>query len=158
MAQWPGLGERIRQRLVEIGYKQDNGKPDIIAFSLKHTYLPMYVYKWANAGVMPSRENVERLAADLKVPAPWLLFGDEVSKAPRNPRRRGGKALTCLLAALGLTFVAPAYPETSIDSTAYTLRLIGSAIFWLRRAVLRVGVFTDATAQLRVSMWHHAVA
>lgn len=104
MAQWPGLGDRIRQRLVELGYKQANGKPDVLGFSLKHSYLPMYLYKWANAGVMPSRENVERLAKDLNVSAPWLLFGDEVSRAPIPPRKRGVRRVGCLVAALlGMT-------------------------------------------------------
>ena len=105
MAQWPGLGERIRQRLVELGYKQANGKPDVLGFSLKHSYIPMYVYKWANAGVMPSQENVERLARDLNVSAPWLLFGGEVDKAPAAPRKRG-RALRCLVAAPLLVGIA----------------------------------------------------
>lgn len=103
MAQWPGLGDRIKARLVELGYKQANGKPDILGFSLKHSYIAMYLYKWANAGVMPSQENIERLAKDLAVSAPWLLFGDEVEKAPIPPRKRGGHKVGCVVAALGIT-------------------------------------------------------
>jgi transcriptional regulator with XRE-family HTH domain len=91
MAQWPGLGKRLRERLVELGYRQANGKPDILGFSIKHSYLAMYLYKWANAGVMPSHENVERLAKDLDVTAPWLLFGDAVEKKPQIKGRKAGR-------------------------------------------------------------------
>jgi transcriptional regulator with XRE-family HTH domain len=82
MPQWPGLGDRIKQRLVELGYTQANGKPDILGFSLKHFYTATYMYKWLNAGVMPSRETIERLAKDLNVSPSWLLFGDDVDKCP----------------------------------------------------------------------------
>jgi transcriptional regulator with XRE-family HTH domain len=138
MAQWPGLGERIRQRLVELGYKQSNGKADILAFSLKHSYLPMYLYKWVNAGVMPSRENVEKLSRDLNVSAPWLLFGNEVDKAPNPPRRRGRRALGCLVAALGVGWLTTGSVPTedrtiAVAAASSALPLIGSVKrYWWR--------------------------
>jgi transcriptional regulator with XRE-family HTH domain len=148
MSQWPGLGDRIKQRLVELGYQQTNGKPDILGFSLKHSYIAMYLYKWANAGVMPSRENIERLARDLNVSAPWLLFGGEVDKAPAHPRKRGRRALGCLVAALAFTAssmvpvaVEPSRSATPNASTSYRRwRLYWWGLSGISPTTLRTGL------------------
>jgi hypothetical protein len=107
---WPGVGQRIEQRLRELGYwKGDH--PDVIRFSLDHRYVPQFLYKWLKDGITPSRENLLRLQQDLKAPAPWILFGDEVNQPPIPPRKRGRKGLACLLAALGLTTIGMAPAE-----------------------------------------------
>jgi hypothetical protein len=106
MGKWPGIGDRMRERmkdLKDLGYWK-NDRPNVLRFSLEKQYVPMYIYKWLDDTV-PSRENLERLAADLQTNAAWLLFGDQagVSKAPIPPRKRGGQKLGCLVAVGGIT-------------------------------------------------------
>ena len=90
MAQWPDVGERIKQRLLAVGYVK-NGRPDVMRFCIEQRFFPQYAYKWINAGVLPERDNLLRLAACLDVSPAWLLFGDEVTPKPRQPSpARGG--------------------------------------------------------------------
>jgi hypothetical protein len=99
---YPGLGERIGRRLIELGYVQKNGKPDVLRFASDHGYVPSYLYTWMGQ-TTPQYQNLRRLAADLRVELGWLGFGDdarEIPKAslaahvktpvrPRRRRRRG---------------------------------------------------------------------
>jgi len=103
METWPDVGKRIALLMREKGYwnpKRD--KPDVLRFSMDYRYVPAFLYKWLTDGVVPSRENLDRLAKDFGVSAAWILFGDEVNKAPIPPHKRGGRKLGCLVAALGL--------------------------------------------------------
>lgn len=96
---WPGLGERIQQRIAALGFKNP------AQFADAKGYRITYIYKWA-AGTTPDRANLERLAKDLEVHPAWLLFGDEIRPLVRSVK----KALACLLAAtaIGGVLVAPA--------------------------------------------------
>lgn len=90
MAQWAGLGERIRERLLALGYEK-HGRADILRFCLEHRLVAANVYRWVNANVMPERDNVLHLAELLKVSPAWLLFGDEAEVAQKTgdrPKRR----------------------------------------------------------------------
>jgi hypothetical protein len=66
---WPGIGDRIAQRLQELGY------PSVEAFTQQRHYSLGLFYKWIGEAVAPKRANLLRLARDLKVPLRWLLFG-----------------------------------------------------------------------------------
>lgn len=98
--QWPGLSQRLRQRIADLGFKN----PSVFA-DQKH-YRVTHIHKWLG-DTTPSRENLERLAKDLHVSAAWLLFGDTngVDKAPVPPTKRG-RRLRCMVAALGVTATA----------------------------------------------------
>ena len=80
---YPGLGERIGRRLIELGYVQKNGKPDVLRFSADHGYTSSYLYTWM-AQTTPEYQNLRRLAADLKVELGWLGFGNDAREIPRK--------------------------------------------------------------------------
>lgn len=82
--QWPGLGERINQRIRELGFKNAAQFADAKGWRIT------YIYKWAG-GTTPDRENLEKLAKDLGVHPAWLLFGDAVKPLLR-------RTLACLVA------------------------------------------------------------
>ena len=87
MPQLPGIGTRIRQRLIELGYSR-SGRPDVARFCTERDYRPQYVYAWLT-GRTPSYENLERLAGDLKVSRSWLAVGDEAG-APEDQEQPEG--------------------------------------------------------------------
>lgn len=85
MGNFSGLGERIRARLRALGYwKRD--RPDVLRFCLEKGYRPQYVYAWLRDRV-PSRANLDRLAADLDVSMAWVLFGEEAAGLAGAQRR-----------------------------------------------------------------------
>jgi len=88
MQKWPGIGERIRERLRAIGYWKAD-KPDVLRFCIERGYIPTYVYKWLT-DTTPSRENLYKLGRDLGVTAAWLLLGDEAAprESPRGRKQR----------------------------------------------------------------------
>lgn len=88
MAQYEGIGERIRQCLVRIGYEK-NGRADILRFSMEHRFLTSNVYRWINADVLPERENLFKLAEIFQVKPSWLVFGDEDSHHGGSRAKRG---------------------------------------------------------------------
>jgi hypothetical protein len=82
MAKWQGIGNRIRQRLRELGYwNSRTGRADVLRFSLDHRYVAGYVYKWLGDTV-PDPENILRLAKDLQCSPAWLLLGEEGGPPP----------------------------------------------------------------------------
>jgi hypothetical protein len=83
MSKWPGIGHRILERIQAQGYGR-NGRSGVLQFALDHQYVPTYVYKWLH-DTTPDRENLERLARDLKVSEAWLLFGDRYPMEPPPP-------------------------------------------------------------------------
>lgn len=74
--QYPGIGARIRQRLIELGYVK-LGKPDVERFVLELKYKKSLFNMWLAQTRSPKREAIDRLAHDLKVTRGWLCFGDE---------------------------------------------------------------------------------
>lgn len=104
MSRWPGLGERIRQRLLDLGYVQGDGKPDIMRFCDERRYRSTYFYKWANYNVTPDASNLERLASDLGVTPELLVFGPIIFERNKPlataPSRRSGRGARPTLTAL----------------------------------------------------------
>ena len=74
MPRLPGIGSRISERLVAIGFTRNN-RPDVARFCAERGYRPQYVYAWLR-GRTPTFENLERLATDLGVSRSWLAVGE----------------------------------------------------------------------------------
>jgi PAS domain S-box-containing protein len=95
MPKLPGIGKRIAQRLLELGFSKA-GRVDVARFCAERGYRPQYLYAWL-AGRTPTFENLERLATDLSVSRSWLVMGEEsvgavarevgldVRRSPRPP-------------------------------------------------------------------------
>lgn len=124
MEQWPGLADRLRARIAELGYKNPS------RFADEKRYRVTDLHKWIT-DTTPCRATLERLADDLEVNVAWLLLGDAsgVQKEPPRPRKRVGRVVKCLVAALGLTTTAwgsaQAEPLPTTDNGQRIL-LIGS--------------------------------
>lgn len=92
MNQWAGVGQRIRELLLQAGFAKD-GKPDIMRFCDERRYRHTYVFRWAKDESTPDKANLERLASDLGVTPEYLLFGPVIYErnvkplAPMNGRR-----------------------------------------------------------------------
>lgn len=67
---WPGMGERIGQRLRELGYRS------VEDFTQRRRYSLGLFYKWMREQAAPRRANIVRLALDLDVSLRWLMFGN----------------------------------------------------------------------------------
>src|SRR2546425_963890 len=94
MSRFPGVGQRVRQRLRALGYWKD-GRPDVGRFCSERNYRPQYLYAWLGDRI-PTYDNLARLARDLEVPPEWVMFGTgsptrrdalDAVDATRGPRR-----------------------------------------------------------------------
>src|SRR5574341_373726 len=99
MSGFPGIGQRIKERLRALGYWKD-GRPAIGRFCDERGYRPQYLYAWL-ADRIPTYENLLRLARDLGAPPEWILFGtgprarQEATTEPRQgaARARSGQII-----------------------------------------------------------------
>ena len=73
MSRFPGVGQRVGQRLRALGYWR-NGRPDVARFCSEKDYRPQYVYAWLGDRI-PAYDNLTRLAHDLDVAPEWVMFG-----------------------------------------------------------------------------------
>ena len=73
MSRFPGIGQRVRERLRALGYSK-NGRPDVARFCGERDYRPQYLYAWLGDRI-PTYDNLVRLARDLEVPPAWIMFG-----------------------------------------------------------------------------------
>lgn len=129
-----GVGSRIRQRLLALGYRRDDGEPDVQRFGWDHRFDKTLIYLWLRDARTPFKELI-RLCEILECSVEWLLTGVERGKAkPRQGRGRVRNLLLALTAgALGLwpsAGVAAPAPPLSVAISADILHLIGS---WRRR-------------------------
>src|SRR5438132_1454992 len=94
MSRFPGVGQRLRQRLKAFGYWK-NGRPEVSRFCSERDYRPQYLYAWLGDRI-PTYDNLARLARDLEVPPEWVMFGTgsptrrdalDAVDATRGPRR-----------------------------------------------------------------------
>jgi hypothetical protein len=69
---YPGIGDRIRQRLRELGYWKAE-RADVSKFCTEKGYLTQSVYGWMK-GVIPSYDNLVRLARDLETTPEYILL------------------------------------------------------------------------------------
>lgn len=84
MPRYPGVGPRIRERLLALGFVRKDGAPDVTRFCLDYRYDKTIFYEWIGDRSTPTKD-LDRLADDLKVARSWLLLGDG------PPPRRGKK-------------------------------------------------------------------
>ena len=84
MKKWPNIGERIKERLLALGFQRPNGQPDVMRFSAERRFLHVYIYRWLS-GSLPDYHNMIRLAEDLKCSPCWLMFGDAGVLVPGAP-------------------------------------------------------------------------
>lgn len=82
---FPGVGDRIRQRLRELGYWKGD-RPDVARFCIERGYITQVVYSWLK-NTVPSYDNLMKLSSDLAVSPGWLLLGEEAHKQPKRRRR-----------------------------------------------------------------------
>lgn len=87
MPRYRGVGPRIRQRLLDLGYVQPTGEPDVRRFCLDCRYDKSIFYEWAGDRSTPSKD-LARLAKDLQTTEAFLIFGVDVPLAATTPRAR----------------------------------------------------------------------
>lgn len=79
-----GIGKRIKNRLVALGFKTPAGQPDIGRFIREHGYDGRYFYRWANKDVTPAEPYLTRLCGDLRVSPAYLVFGESGALKPKK--------------------------------------------------------------------------
>lgn len=129
---FPGVGKRMTERLLALGYVTAAGKPAYALFIREKGFDPRYFYAWLK-GRTPSGANLEKLVADLETTKGWLLH-EEGAPGPFVAVGRKFLLLFCLgLAAL--LGIAPRDASSGVLSPAgtlaapdshHTLLLIGS--------------------------------
>lgn len=122
---YEGVGERIRARLVALGFKLPDGKADSGRFVREKKWDGRYFYNYLK-GVTPTGERLDRLVDDLQTSRSWLLTGEG------SPSKKFAKrVLTCLLAFLGLTAAGMVLGQGDALAAGVNLAgmwLIGTAI------------------------------
>ena len=76
MPRFTGVGPRIKARLLDLGYRQPNGAPDVARFCLDHRYDRAIFHEWSSDRSTPTKA-LARLAQDLKTTEGYLIFGIE---------------------------------------------------------------------------------
>lgn len=83
---FPGLSHRITQRLLALGYRRQDGRPDVARFCRVKGWDPRGFYPYLK-GRMPNEVQLPRLARDLETSVPWLLHGDQGVREVEPPER-----------------------------------------------------------------------
>ena len=129
MSGYEGVGERLRERMLALGYTRDDGELDIQRFCWDHRFSTTLVRLWLKDEGTPFKELV-RLCDILGVSERWLLTGTDRGKAqPRQGRGARKLLLVLSLAAAGLLWPerVPAQPGTPrLDDELDPVHLIGS--------------------------------
>lgn len=84
---YPGLGERLRQRIHQLGYSRADNSIDTLRFCREYAYTPTNVYAWYQD--RSPDKYLDRLAKDLGVTKGWLCFGEGEPPQPPKLKRRG---------------------------------------------------------------------
>ena len=90
MPRFTGVGPRIKARLLDLGYRQPNGAPDVARFCLDHRYDRAIFHEWSSDRSTPTKA-LARLAQDLKTTEAYLIFGIE-APAPVETKASSGSA------------------------------------------------------------------
>jgi len=115
MGSYEGVGARIRERLVALGYQRDDGEPDIQRFGWDHRFDKGHLYSWLRDEMTPFKD-LTRLCDALECSERWLLMGAERKRSSGRPRR-GARHLV-LVVSLG---AASALLTPSVPPIAQTL-------------------------------------
>lgn len=84
MPRFLGVGARIAERLLALGYRRPDGKPDVARFCRDKTYDPRLFYEWLGDRANPTKD-IARLVQHLEVSHSWLLFGAPPEQMPDRP-------------------------------------------------------------------------
>jgi hypothetical protein len=132
MPLFTGVGDRIRARLIALGYQQPNGNPDVRKFCRERDYDDTLFYFWLRDLNTPMKERA-RLCGDLGISESELLFGAVPKAPPASGRPRKRKLKKLLWLALTLGAVAGPSPSAAaqaqtlpLDEEPYLVRLLGS--------------------------------
>jgi hypothetical protein len=92
MKKWPNIWDRIKERLLALGYRQENGRPDVMGFAFRHEWNHVYIFRWIG-GSTPDYDNIIKLSGQLDVSPSWLMFGEQGTLVPaRSPKSAGSVA------------------------------------------------------------------
>ena len=110
-----GVGPRLRERLLLLGYKRPDGEPDVRRFSFTHGFDKTLVYEWLGDRRTPTKE-LDRLCQILEVSRGWLLYGED-------SRPTVLRALVWIVAVLGATTLGmvPSHSEAAKSTTGRLL-------------------------------------
>jgi len=97
MAAYTGVGTRIRERMLKLGYERADGEPDVQRFSWDFRYDRTLIYAWLADKATPFKDLI-RLARDLQISVEWLLTGED--RLPKASRRQGRRTAGSLVLAL----------------------------------------------------------
>lgn len=106
---FPGVGARIEKRLLALGFRRADGKPDVGKFLRATGWDGRYFYPYLSDRT-PSGERLDRLCVDLKTSPAYLLMGVSA------PLKRSRKTLAVLVA-LGVATASVA-PEVATPPLA----------------------------------------
>ena len=105
MITYTGVGERIRERMLAMGFVRADGQPDVQRFCWDFRYDRTLVYAWLADKATPFKDLV-RLAQNLGVSVEWLLTGNEREALARGKtERRQGRRPTVGSLLLALSVV-----------------------------------------------------
>ncbi len=148
MPLFTGVGARIRDRLIALGYRQANGRPDVRRFCRTKGYDTALFYFWVNDENTPVKERA-RLAADLGMTEIELLFGVVPKARPGKARQPKTRVLwpALLLGAAAAMLPSPSVADTpralSVVTPDVIVHLLGS---WRRRIRNDFRSFAGGTA------------
>ena len=86
-----GVGQRIRERLLALGYRRPDGLPDVGRFIREHGYDARNFYPWVNKNRTPTGATLLRLSADLQCPVGELLLGESEMDKRKAPKKAAGR-------------------------------------------------------------------
>jgi hypothetical protein len=122
------VGERIRERLLTLGYRRPDGEPDVQRFCWDQRFDKTLVYAWLRNTMTPFKDLI-RLCTALDCSAEWLLIGKE--RDPKASPARGRQLRSILLA---LAVGGGLWPSAGAAHPAHALS-VGKAL----NAVLLIG-------------------
>ena len=103
---YQGYGARMRARLLEQGYKRQDGEPDVQRFCWDHRFNANHFHQWLGEKMAPFKDLI-RLCEALDCSAEWLLTGVERKKAKPGRARRSVKNLLLALTAASAALLSP---------------------------------------------------
>jgi len=150
--EYKDIGQRIRQRLVELGYGKSPDDLDIEKFSWDHRFGRTNIYNWLADKAVPFKD-LTRLCDALQCSEVWLLEGRERNAPKARPAkgRQHGKARV-LWPALLLGAAAALWPSPSVASLPRTLSVATPSVIvhllgsWRRRFRNDFRMFFGGTA------------
>jgi hypothetical protein len=119
MGKYEGVGERIRERLLALGYVKPNGDTDVQEFCWRHRFGTTHLYAWVGDKMTPFKD-LTRLCDALNCSEKWLLTGEEREIKKAAPARSRPR-IKSLWLALPLAAGALLSPSGSVSAQGRAL-------------------------------------